>query len=62
MCSDHHEEIVYEGRKCPLCDTMEQQKDNNEEIEGLQKTIDDLRFDLKECECQTCHQVRKLKE
>ena len=42
LCSDYHEEIVYEGRRCPLCvanKTIEELEDKNR---LLQEQLDDL--------------------
>ena len=38
LCSDGHEEVCYEGRKCPVCVVVEQTKilgDKVEELEGI---------------------------
>ena len=58
MCSDKHDEIVYEGRTCPLCEVLELLKHEEDEANRLSEEISKI----EQCECQTCHQVRKLKE
>lgn len=43
LCSKSHDEICYEGRKCPFCDYMN--KANNE-MGDLRKEINDLQSEL----------------
>lgn len=38
LCDDGHQEICYEGRKCPLCEYIE---DATKEIRALNETIGD---------------------
>ncbi len=46
LCNHGHEEICYEGRYCPLCDTItDKEKDISsltKEIERLEAVIDRL--------------------
>lgn len=42
LCSDGHEEVCYEERNCPVCEKMT-------EIDTLEKTIRELREELKQC-------------
>jgi hypothetical protein len=39
LCSDNHDEVCYEGRKCPVCDMRE---DLQGSIDDLQKEIEEL--------------------
>jgi transcription initiation factor IIE alpha subunit len=41
--NEPHEEICYEGKKCPLCETMQ-------EVVKLQKTIENLEDSLRQYE------------
>ena len=42
ICSDNHEEIVYEGRHCPLCQANSEIKDWTSELEKAREEIDEL--------------------
>lgn len=37
ICSDGHEEIVFSGKRCPLCDANQEIEDLKEEIDYLEK-------------------------
>lgn len=39
LCSDGHEEICYEGRKCPACELLEQ-------IDALEGEISELNSEM----------------
>ena len=41
LCSSGHEEIVHEGRKCPLCSA-------NSEIQDLEQAINELKDEIAE--------------
>ena len=46
MCSGYrarneHEEIVIEGRACPLCDALRKIDELEREVTSLQRTVDD---------------------
>ena len=43
LCSDGHEEICHESRKCPVCEALAE-KDN--EIESLKEKIENLQSKL----------------
>ena len=45
LCSDDHEEICFESRKCPMCELKMSFKEENDE---LQAEIDDLKKQLSE--------------
>lgn len=40
LCSNNHDEICFEGRKCPLCEKIDE---HNREVESLENEIDGLR-------------------
>ena len=44
LCSDGHDEIVYEGRHCPACD-LKQERDaqikENDELRATVKALED---------------------
>jgi polyhydroxyalkanoate synthesis regulator phasin len=49
LCSNQHQEICFDGRKCPLCvalDEISEQKDDIKELEGkvndLESEVEDL--------------------
>lgn len=35
ICEDGHDEIVFDGRECPLCNEIEKRKELEKEIEKL---------------------------
>lgn len=39
LCSDEHDEICYEGRKCPACAVI---KEKQEEIDSLEAQVEKL--------------------
>lgn len=39
LCSYKHEEICYEGSRCPLCDV-------NDTVEALEEVISDLKDEI----------------
>ena len=43
LCSDNHDEVCYEGRKCPVCDMRE---DLQGAIDDMEKEIASLKEDL----------------
>jgi len=42
LCSDTHEEVCYEGRKCPMCEMIQKVTDFEDEIFGLKEKIEEL--------------------
>lgn len=50
LCSDNHEEICYEDRKCPLCtirDSLNEEiRDQEREIEELEREVSRLESEL----------------
>jgi hypothetical protein len=49
LCSYNHDEICFEGNKCPLC---ELEKEKNAEINGKDDEITDLQRHIEELESQ----------
>lgn len=45
LCSNGHDEIVYEGSQCPLCDMR---SDSQAEIDGLSNEIEELKNSIAE--------------
>lgn len=43
LCSSRHDEICYESRNCPMCEMMENHKD---EIEVLEDKISELNNEI----------------
>lgn len=52
ICSDDHEEIVHEGRNCPMCGVIEEINDLEEQIAKEETTNDELRATIKELEAE----------
>ena len=50
LCTDGHEEICFEGRKCPACEIAE---DKNREIETLNEEIASLKSEIEELKGKT---------
>lgn len=42
ICSEKHEEICYEGRKCPVCNLVEKIDLLEDEITDLMRQIESL--------------------
>lgn len=42
LCSNDHDEICYEGSRCPVCDLVQEIVEKKEEIERLEKDIEKL--------------------
>lgn len=42
LCSDDHDEVCFEGRKCPACDLKKQVDDCESEITDLKSKIEQL--------------------
>ena len=42
VCSSSHDEIVYEGGWCPVCELVDQLDEKTAECELLQEKIDEL--------------------
>ena len=40
LCSNNHEEICYEARKCPACEII---AERNEEIEHLEELLQEIK-------------------
>jgi len=39
LCDDGHDEVCYEGKKCPVCAVLKQNDDILKEIEDLQEQL-----------------------
>jgi transcription initiation factor IIE alpha subunit len=50
LCSDGHEEIVHEGRTCPVCDKQEELDRAKQEIDDLESEVQDLNRRIQELE------------
>ena len=47
LCSDGHDEVCYDGRKCPACELHEETvKEHESDMESLQSQIDELKEQL----------------
>lgn len=40
VCSEHHDEIVFDGRRCPLCEANSEIDTMKDQIDELERTID----------------------
>lgn len=47
LCSNHHQEVCYEGRTCPVCEII---TEKDEKIEDLQKEIRELNQQISDME------------
>ena len=43
LCSDDHEEVCYEGRKCPVCEVRDELR---HEIESLSELLEQAQGEL----------------
>lgn len=43
LCSDGHEEVCYEGRRCPACMAIDDRKDAEAELERALTEVDELK-------------------
>lgn len=48
LCDDQHEQIVYDGGACPLCDLLDVVSDLEAEKENLEAELRDLDEQLEE--------------
>lgn len=53
LCSDEHDEICFEGRKCPLCSIRSDLKDT---IASRETTIDELKEKIDQLEGEIAEQ------
>ena len=53
LCSDGHEEVVYEGQKCPVCEIV---KEKDSMIGDLQNDIEALKMEINELNSQIASQ------
>lgn len=50
LCDDNHEQIVYEGGLCPMCDLLNENNElqtNNDELTSQCKDLEDELEDLR---------------
>ena len=45
ICEEGHEEIVIEGRRCPLCDALQEISNLEDKIRELETEEDNLKKD-----------------
>ena len=50
LCDDGHDEIVYDGAHCPVCEEQKRTSDLEDQIFDLKEENDDLKNQLKEKE------------
>lgn len=50
LCDDGHEEVCYEGYRCPVCELTTKIERLTDEIADLKQEIDDLNFELSNAE------------
>lgn len=43
LCSNGHEEVCYECRNCPVCEKIDEIKDLENSIAGLEQELEDLK-------------------
>jgi hypothetical protein len=67
ICSDGHEEVAFDGRKCPACDAIEIYQDREkkllERIDAIKETSDgqeEIIWFLKEDKIELHTQIRDL--
>lgn len=52
LCSSGHDEVCYEGRDCPVCESMGDCEDRDKDINTLQDEIDSLKQEVDELQRQ----------
>lgn len=52
LCSERHEEICFESKRCPLCEALKEKAEleegKNDEIDDLANEINDLQAQIAE--------------
>lgn len=48
VCSNGHDEIVYDSRNCPLCEMIEEKDEAEKLVEGLENKVADLEAEIEE--------------
>lgn len=43
ICDDGHDQIVYTGRKCPLCEAIKTSEDLTDSLKDLEEKFDELK-------------------
>ena len=49
ICAAGHDEIIYEGMPCPLCESISATEDAETKITDLEEEIEKLTSDAAEC-------------
>lgn len=57
ICSEDHEEIVHEGRNCPLCAAVEEIEDLENQVVDGDKVADELRATIERLENEAASDV-----
>lgn len=52
LCDNDHEQIVFEGSPCPLCEANDNVAELGSEVDDLQSQIDQMRDEYAELEDQ----------
>lgn len=48
VCSDGHDEIVYDGEDCPLCETLERLNDRDDDCTRAEERVGEVEAELAE--------------
>lgn len=48
ICDRNHDEIVFEGKHCPLCETLEELENLENQLGDARETISGLENELKD--------------
>lgn len=57
ICFEGHEEIVYEGRNCPLCCALEEINDLESQVADSDKANDELRATIEKLENEAASDI-----
>lgn len=52
ICSDKHDEVVYEGGLCPMCDLIEDHEGLMRDKEELEQQVETLTDELEEAKSE----------
>lgn len=62
ICSDGHEEICFEGYKCPVCETIKELIQREEGENNLSELLNEARSDIKYYEQQITELEKRVAE